>query len=50
MDDHDALIAEAMARYKRGLAALESGDSGQLATLAGDIDGFPHGEDPYFGS
>jgi uncharacterized protein len=49
MNDHDRMIARAMELYRHGLEVLESGDSAKLLALAGELDGFPHGDDPYVG-
>jgi ankyrin repeat protein len=49
LDEHNRLMADAMDRYKRGIAVLESGDVGQLEALAREIEGFPGGDDPYLG-
>lgn len=49
MDEHDRLMADATDRYKRGIAALESGDVRRLQALAVELEAFPHGDDPYLG-
>ena len=42
-------MADAVDRYKRGIAVLESGDVGQLEALAAELDGFSYEDDPYLG-
>jgi ankyrin repeat protein len=42
-------MADGMDRYRRGIAVLESGDVSQLEALEAELDGFPHGDDPYLG-
>ncbi len=49
MNDQDPMIARAMDVYRRSLEVLQSGDSTQLAALAGELETFPHGDDPYIG-
>ncbi len=49
MDEDDRLMAEALGGYRRGIAVLASGDVSQLEALAAELDGFPHGDDPYLG-
>jgi ankyrin repeat protein len=49
MDQDDRMIADAVQRYQRGLDALASADPEGLQALGRELDGFPHGEDPYIG-
>jgi ankyrin repeat protein len=43
------MLTDAVLRYRRGLAVLESGDPAALDALAHELVGFPHGDDPYAG-
>ena len=43
------MLTDALLRYERGLAVLESGDPAALDALMRELAGFPHGEDPYVG-
>jgi ankyrin repeat protein len=49
MDEREGMREGALRCYKRAMAVLESGSPAQLEELAGEIAGFPEGEDPYIG-
>jgi hypothetical protein len=49
MTDHEAMMSEAIERYRRIVAVLESGTCDQMEALVLEIPAFPNGEDPYLG-